>query len=174
MGISPPVPFVCVSGWGWHPLRRWRPSLHCTLTQWWRDVGIVCCSGKWWTDAVYELHCSCLGCWMHSACGSLVHILQGAAWTKEPGSRRSTAGEWMRWSIFGWCYNSFHRNFWITSKLLFLFTHHLPIFLTITLEPLSDQSEQHLSTVITEGWGPVRVHIECMGPNLEIFKRGCR
>lgn len=77
--MSPPLPFVCVSGWGWHPLRRWRPSLHCTLTQWWRDAGTGCCSGRWWTDAVSELHCSCLGCWMHNVCGSLIHILQGAA-----------------------------------------------------------------------------------------------
>lgn len=46
--------------------------------------------------------------------------------------------------------------------------------LTVTLEPLSDQPKQHLSTVVTEGWGPVRVHVEGMRPNLEIFKRGCR
>lgn len=53
-------------------------------------------------------------------------------------------------------------------------TPRLPIFLTVTLEPLSDQSEQHLSTVVAEGRGPVRVHVECVRPNLEIFKRGCR
>lgn len=166
---KPAVPFVCVSGWGWSPLCRWRPSLHCTLTRWWRDAGTGCCSGRWWTGAVYELHCSCLGCWTHSACGSLVHILQGAAWIKEPGSGRVEEMEHIWWVL------QFisHRNLWTTSKCLFLFTRHLSLFLTVTFEPLSDQSEQHLSTVITEGWGTVWVHVECVGPNLEIFKCGC-
>ena len=46
--------------------------------------------------------------------------------------------------------------------------------LTVTFEPLSDQTEQHLSTVVAEGRGPVRVHVEGVGPNLEVFKCGCR
>lgn len=81
--MNPPLPFVCVSGWGLCLLCRWRPSLHCTPTQWWRDARTGCCSGRWWTDVVCGLHCSYLECWMHNACGSLVHILQRAVWIKE-------------------------------------------------------------------------------------------
>lgn len=161
--MNAPVPFVCESGWGWCPLCRWRPSLHCTLTQWWRDAGTGCCSGRWWTDAFCELRCSCLGCWMHSACGSSAHILQGATL-----NQRTREHIW--WVLHFIC----QRNLWSTSKCLLVFTIYLPVFLTVTLEPLSDQPEQHLSAVITEGRGPVGVHIECMGPNLEIFKCGCR
>lgn len=57
---------------------------------------------------------------------------------------------------------------------LVLFTLLLIISLTITFQSLSNQPKQHFSTVITESRGPVRVHIERVGPNLEIFKRSCR
>lgn len=170
--MNPPLPFVCVSGWGLCLLCRWRPSLHCTPTQWWRDARTGCCSGRWWTDVVCGLHCSYLECWMHNACGSLVHILQRAVWIKERtrGQQQSRRREHIWWVLEPIS----QEKLWNTSKCLFLFTLHLPVFLTVTLEPLSDQSEQHLSTVIAEGWGPVWVHVECMGPNLEIFRRGCR
>lgn len=45
--------------------------------------------------------------------------------------------------------------------------------LTVTFEPLSDQPKQHLSAVVAEGRSSVRVHIERVRPNLEIFKSGC-
>lgn len=79
------VPFVCVSGWGCFPRCRWRSSPHCTQNQWWRDAGTGCYPGMWWKGAACELHCSCLGCWMHIACGNSVHILQGAACITIPG-----------------------------------------------------------------------------------------
>lgn len=134
MCMNPPVPFVCVSGWGLFLLCRWRPSLHCTLTQWWRDAGTGCCSGRWWTDGVSELHCSCLGYWTHSACGSLVHILQGAARINEPGSRRVEEMEHIWWML------QFisHRNLWTTSKCL-SYSH--------VISPFSSPS--HLSPCLT-------------------------
>lgn len=48
----------------------------------------------------------------------------------------------------------------------------LSLLLTVTLEPLSDESKQHLPTVVAEGRGPVGVHVERMRPNLEIFNCG--
>lgn len=45
--------------------------------------------------------------------------------------------------------------------------------LTVTFEALSDKPKQHLPTVVAEGRSSVRVHVERVGPNLEIFKGGC-
>lgn len=82
------VPFVCVSGWGCSPRCRWKLSPRCTPNRWWRDAGTGCCPGRWWTGAACELHCSCSECWMHSACGSSVRILQGAACIIIPARER--------------------------------------------------------------------------------------
>lgn len=82
------VPFVCESGWGCSPRCRWKSSPHCTPNRWWRDAGTGCCPGRWWTGAACELHCSCSGCWMHSACDSSVRILQGAACIIIPARER--------------------------------------------------------------------------------------
>lgn len=60
------------------------------------------------------------------------------------------------------------------SHRVTLFRFILFTALTITLQPLSDQSKQHLSTVVAEGRGSVRVHVEGVGSNLKIFKGGCR
>lgn len=43
---------------------------------------------------------------------------------------------------------------------------------TFTFESLSDQAPQHLPTVITEGRGLVGVHIQGMGPDLEVLDSG--
>lgn len=135
------VPFVCVSGWGCSPQCRWKSSPHCIPNRWWRDAGTGCCPGRWWTGAAYELHYSCSGCWMHSACGSSGRNLQGAACIIIPARGRQDG------FIFG--------------------------SLTVTFEPLSDESKQHLSAVVAEGRSSVRVHVERMRTNLEIFKGGC-
>lgn len=45
--------------------------------------------------------------------------------------------------------------------------------LTVTFEALSDEPKQHLPAVVAEGRSSVRVHVERVGPNLEIFKGGC-
>lgn len=45
--------------------------------------------------------------------------------------------------------------------------------LTVALEPLPDQAKEHLAAVVAEGRRPVRVHVERMRANLEVF-RLCR
>lgn len=81
---------------------------------------------------------------MHSACGSSGRNLQGAACIIIPA----------RWISQSSCFTVFGS-------------------LTVTFEPLSDESKQHLSAVVAEGWSSVRVHVERMRTNLEIFKGGC-
>lgn len=47
--------------------------------------------------------------------------------------------------------------------------------LTFTFEPLTHQSPQHFSTMVTEGWRSVRMNKKSMGPDLKVFKcsRSC-
>lgn len=47
--------------------------------------------------------------------------------------------------------------------------------LTFTFEPLTHQSPQHFSTMVTEGWCSVRMNKKGMGPDLKVFKcsRSC-
>lgn len=45
--------------------------------------------------------------------------------------------------------------------------------LTVAFEALSDEPKQHLPAVVAEGRSAVRVHVERVRPNLEIFKGGC-
>lgn len=132
------VPSACVSGWGWRPLRRWKLCRHCILTQWWRGAGTGCCWGRWWTDDVCGLRCSCLGCWMHSACGSLVHILQGAAWISEPGwseeqRRDEKYNEWNNLFLRDICGPH--------QRVLFLKSHFISLFFL--------PSPSHLSPCLT-------------------------
>lgn len=152
------VPFVCVSGWGCFPRCRWRSSPHCTQNQWWRDAGTGCYPGMWWIGAACELHCSCLGCWMHIACGNSVHILQGAACITIPGREGEDGLVKVRVAFF--------TDILCAQQDVFR-------SLTVTFEPLPDEPKQHLPTVVTEGRSSVRVHIERMRSNLEIFKGGC-
>lgn len=71
------------------------------------------------------------------------------------------------------------RGRWICQSQSYCFTVKIcaqqGVFrsLTVTFEPLSDEPKQHLSTVVAEGRSSVRVHIERVRPNLEIFKGGC-
>lgn len=151
-GKTPLIPFACVSGWGRSRPCRWTQCPRCTPSPWWTDAGIGCCWGKWWRDAASGLRCSCSGCWKRSACGSSVRILQRAAF------------------IRNWKKKIIPEE---KGKRLFPLVYHYFQNLTVTLESLSDQPEQHLPAVIAEGRGPVRVHVERMWTNLEVF-RLCR